>query len=502
MMENNANHSSTVLPNTPAGMQAASGSNTQRGRSQTESAVSLASGIGETTTAGPDLPYRNRLYQLFAAIDKEFEALYLENYQLKLRLGQNPELPLGETFKFNDNSSLIFNELNQKLSGKKTYLQQRQKWKSALRGPPGRLVTSLKSGTSVDSSKSRRVRSFGGHLDAVFHLAACSFYGPNGRTVFGTASADQTARIFCPSSGDCFLHYQGHNGAVNSIALRAESSTNDQFVALTASGDRTVHLWRGSLADSNSGMPNSSEDDLDATSEKINDVDDENFTRIPLNLRQPSQTFSGHSDAVVGAEFLAGGEQIISVSWDKTGHIYDVEKDIVLNVLTGHEAELTFCSSHRTSKIVATSSQDCTFRLWDLREAIQSVAVFQGHNASVNSVVFASHHIISSSEDRTVKVWDLRNMRTPKSSARFESGVNRVGTSAKHDLVVVPLDNRHTYIIDLNGNRVGRLHRSNGHSSLVSAAIWLDEVESSMNILTAGIDKAVFGWWFGSPPKN
>jgi WD40 repeat protein len=48
---------------------------------------------------------------------------------------------------------------------------------------------------------------------------------------------------------------------------------------------------------------------------------------------------------------------------------------------------------------------DLFFRLWDFREAMRSVAIFQGHNASVNAVVFNStNQLISSSDDRTIKV--------------------------------------------------------------------------------------------------
>lgn len=80
----------------------------------------------------------------------------------------------------------------------------------------------------------------------------------------------------------------------------------------------------------------------------------------------------------------------------------------------------------------------------------------------MNSVVFsAQYHIISSSDDRTVKIWDLRNMRSPIASSRFESGVNKVHASARNSLMAIPVDSRHVYIHDLQGNRIGRLHRGN-----------------------------------------
>ncbi|CAD5214686.1 unnamed protein product [Bursaphelenchus okinawaensis] len=448
---------------------------------------SMNSFFNDTSVETPR--YKQRLYELFSLIDKEFETLYLENCQLKVRLGQAPESSLNDLIKSPDTSASIFSEI--KASQKK---HRQQKWKTAFRRPPQRFVPSLKVGSSQNSESSKHafVRSFEGHQDAVLSLATATY---NGHSVVASASADQSARIFCPDTGACLFQYDGHNGAVNSISLMPDTSTNDQFFVLTASGDRTIHLWKtASLSEANVPPNNSSEDDLDATSEKLNENEEERFGPASVVIRQPIRVFSGHSDVVVGAEFLQGGEQLITVSWDRTANIYDMENETVVNVLTGHDSELTFCSSHKTNKIVATASRDHTFRLWDFREAMRSVAVFQGHNEAVNSVVFAAnHHIISGSDDRTVKVWDLRNMRCAIASSRFDSGVNKVGASAKSRLMAIPLDNRYVYIHDLNGNRIGRLHRGNSHTALVTSAIWSDETEGT-NLITAGIDKKMLGW--------
>jgi len=47
--------------------------------------------------------------------------------------------------------------------------------------------------------------------------------------------------------------------------------------------------------------------------------------------------------------------------------------------VSGHDMELTHVSPHPTQSLVVTSSKDTTFRLWDFREPIHSVSVFQGH---------------------------------------------------------------------------------------------------------------------------
>lgn len=88
---------------------------------------------------------------------------------------------------------------------------------------------------------------------------------------------------------------------------------------------------------------------------------------------------TGHSGVVVAADWLPGGDQVITASWDRTASLYDLETGELLSSLGGHDLELTHTSSHPVQRLVVTSSKDTTFRLWDFREPIHSVSVFQGH---------------------------------------------------------------------------------------------------------------------------
>lgn len=103
-------------------------------------------------------------------------------------------------------------------------------------------------------------------------------------------------------------------------------------------------------------------------------------TITPQTIQQSLIRLTGHTDVVVAAEWLFGGEQLITASWDHIANVYDVETGKIVNTLSGHDEKLTHCNAHSTQKLVATASKDYTFRLWDFREPIQSVAVFQGHN--------------------------------------------------------------------------------------------------------------------------
>ena len=61
----------------------------------------------------------------------------------------------------------------------------------------------------------------------------------------------------------------------------------------------------------------------------------------------------------------------------RTANLYNVETGSNLQTLAGHDRELTHVACHPTQRLVATCSMDSTFRLWDFRETIHSVSVFQ-----------------------------------------------------------------------------------------------------------------------------
>ena len=64
----------------------------------------------------------------------------------------------------------------------------------------------------------------------------------------------------------------------------------------------------------------------------------------------------------------------------RTANLYNVETGSNLQTLAGHDRELTHVACHPTQRLVATCSMDSTFRLWDFRETIHSVSVFQVSN--------------------------------------------------------------------------------------------------------------------------
>ncbi|CAJ0578701.1 unnamed protein product, partial [Mesorhabditis spiculigera] len=437
-----------------------------------------------------DPPHRARLYQLFSLIEKEFDQIYAENCELHAKIALLTE-KYGEAAVLasvpNSESAVQGGfEFGASKGSARKAMQMGQKLRTALRGPPGRLVFKV----GADGRNFRMTQRFAGHKDGVWHVTA-----NDSAKIVASAGADQTARVFSLDSGHGIATYVGHTGSVNCVSLCPVEQQGDSLLFCSASGDETTHIWRSPT------VQVSSEDETTEGAD-AEDVENHDLTEEPeseqnmegIKIKSTQLKLTGHKGPVIACEWLAGGQQIITASWDRTANIYDTERGDIINVLTGHEQELNHCSAHNTQKLVVTASKDYTFRLWDFREPIHSVAVFQGHNDSVTSVAFsANDRLVSGSDDRTVKVWDLRNMRCALTTIRLSSAVNRLAISQNHAVIAIPHDNRHVRIYDLNGIRVPRIPNRRCHHRIVSAVAWADDHPTN-NLITCGFDRQVIGW--------
>ncbi|CAH0400480.1 unnamed protein product [Chilo suppressalis] len=433
--------------------------------------------------------FRSRLHELFSQIEKEFDLLYTENLNLQEKIDILSEKLERESY-VGDRQNLDYIEFETSGKNSKVKLSQSnsQKVKAShkLRVQTSKIVSSFKAPTY----NCQLVREFTGHKDGIWDVSSSR----PGQSLFGTASADHTACVWSVEWGRCLLQYTGHQGSVNSIRFHP---TRD--IALTSSGDNTAHVWQAAV---NWDLPRgqSSEEELEGGGEESLGEGGER----PEVLRTPLTELLGHQGVVVAADWLPGGDHVITASWDRTANLYDVETGDCLQVLTGHDHELTHASAHHSSRLVVTASRDTTFRLWDFREPIHSVSVFQGHTESVTSAVFTREDkVVSGSDDRSVKVWDVRNMRSALATIRSDSSVNRVGVSAG-GLIAIPHDNRQVRLFDLQGQRLARLPRSSrqGHRRMVTSVAWAEDIASNINFFSCGFDRRILGWSIQPSKEN
>ena len=377
-----------------------------------------------------------------------------------------------------------------------------------------RLVSSLR----PSSVSGRLVRTYSSHRDGVWDVTAVH---RNGTLIVASASADYAVRIFNVDCQRPVVAYSGHRGSANSV--RFYPSPNRDLV-LSAAGDSTVHLWEfpvsNVVADAHK-VPNSttgaaSSDDFELSDEEQQSngapfdasttANDPSLAAASV-VRIPRQSYMGHQGAVVAADFLLGGQHIVSGGWDRLAHVFSTETGQLLATLSGHDAELTSVAGHPSPgrPMVLTASKDASFRMWDLRDRTpQLVAAVQGHSGAVNAAVFApGDRIVSGGDDRAVRIWDLRQLSSPLAVAKPGSAVNRLSVHWTAGVIGAPCDNSHVYIYDAtNCNKLGRLpRRSGGHRRIVSAVCWVEQQHPSTNsstpypnFFTAGFDHRLIGW--------
>ncbi len=142
-------------------------------------------------------------------------------------------------------------------------------------------------------------------------------------------------------------------------------------------------------------------------------------------------TLAGHSHYVMCATFHPEDTLLASASLDQTVRVWDFSKlkdksmqksgsrpnEIfggteveVKHLLEGHEKGVNWVSFHPTMKIVASSADDKTVKLWRLSgNRHWEMDALKGHINNVSCVVFHPRLdiVLSNSEDKTLRLWDL-----------------------------------------------------------------------------------------------
>ncbi|CAK8692859.1 unnamed protein product [Clavelina lepadiformis] len=118
----------------------------------------------------------------------------------------------------------------------------------------------------------------------------------------------------------------------------------------------------------------------------------------------------GHAGAVLDLQFNTDGSSFFTVSTDKTVGMFDFETGERVKRMKGHNAIVNACSvSRRGDQIVASCSDDCTVKVWDVR--YRGAAKTLQLNYQVTSIAFddSSQSVVTGGIDNDLKVWDLRN---------------------------------------------------------------------------------------------
>ncbi|MEQ2258831.1 WD repeat-containing protein 37, partial [Xenotaenia resolanae] len=108
-------------------------------------------------------------------------------------------------------------------------------------------------------------------------------------------------------------------------------------MALTASGDQTAHIWRYMVQlPAPQPPPDVSapcDDDQDSSDREEGEVDGDGPSEVPT-VRVATATLKSHQGVVIAADWLVGGRQIVTASWDRAANLYEVETSELVHTLT------------------------------------------------------------------------------------------------------------------------------------------------------------------------
>mmetsp|Transcript_17352 Transcript_17352/g.12404 ORF Transcript_17352/g.12404 Transcript_17352/m.12404 type:complete len:253 (-) Transcript_17352:11-769(-) len=131
-----------------------------------------------------------------------------------------------------------------------------------------------------------------------------------------------------------------------------------------------------------------------------------------LNLIEKAKVLSGHYGLVTCCGFLSQ-QFLISASYDSSLMLWDLEKSSRFLVkYRDHSSEiLTLDVFQLDGNILATGSNDCTGRVWDIRMKNACIRVFDIKKSGVSSVKFMPENVNTIAfgcEDSLIKIYDLR----------------------------------------------------------------------------------------------
>jgi len=121
-----------------------------------------------------------------------------------------------------------------------------------------------------------------------------------------------------------------------------------------------------------------------------------------------------HTDEIIGCTLHPSGNFLVTASKDKTWAFHDIITGTCRQKVSDSKIDhgFTRVSFHPDGLILGAGTSDSLVRIFDVKEQ-KNVANFRGHAGPVTGVSFSEngYYLATSDEQGTVKMWDLRKLQ-------------------------------------------------------------------------------------------
>lgn len=151
------------------------------------------------------------------------------------------------------------------------------------------------------------------------------------------------------------------------------------------------------------------------------------FEPTDVNKFSLHKTYKGHTFAISRLTLHPKKDIIATVSDDCTWKMWSVPNGDLIMSGEGHKEWLSDCHFHPNGTLLATSSGDATVKIWDFLEA-RCTATFTDHTQAVWSCKFhdSGDFLVSSSMDHTARLWDVNSERCRQTFRGHVDSVNYI----------------------------------------------------------------------------
>ena len=139
----------------------------------------------------------------------------------------------------------------------------------------------------------------------------------------------------------------------------------------------------------------------------------------------------------------------------------------LINTLKGHSdffAGICAIAISPSGKIIASASEDCTIKLWNLKTG-KEIYTLTGHLSFVRTVAFSANKqfLVSGSDDGVIKIWKLRTKQEIYSILAHPGGTNSVAISPESDIIASGGDDKKIKLWDIKtGKEIGVIAGKSG----------------------------------------